>query len=110
MSKSGVVILSSSLWLQYEFVELFPTYLVWFVYLLVKGVIFFHDKYSPVEILFNSLVKKAQRNAEGSNAGTNPGDGRVHIQDNPSATCAMKIRPLCRGNVIVCVPSADCAL
>lgn len=46
----------------------------------------------------------------GSNAGTNPGDGRVHIQDNPSATCAMKIRPLCGGNVIVCVPSANCTV
>lgn len=34
----------------------------------------------------------------------------MHIQDNPSATCAMKIRPLCRGNVIVCMPSSDCTV
>lgn len=47
---------------------------------------------------------------EGYNAGTNPGDGRVHIQDNPSATCAMKIRPLCESNVIICVPSTDCTV
>lgn len=34
----------------------------------------------------------------------------MHIQDNPGATCAMKIRPLCEGNVIVCVPRADCSV
>lgn len=46
----------------------------------------------------------------GFKAGTNPGNGRVHIQDNPSATCATKIRPLCEGNVITCVPSTDCSV
>lgn len=67
MSKSSVVILSSSLLLLCEFVELSPTYLVWFVYLFSKGVgggEFLHDKYSPVKILFNSLVKNQKTRKE----------------------------------------------
>lgn len=115
MSKSSVVILSSSLLLLCEFVELSPTYLVWFVYLFSKGVGGGNFFTISIPLLKSSLIhwlktKKPERNVQGSNAGTSLGDGRVHIQDNPSATCAMKIRPLCRGNVIVYVPSSNCAL
>lgn len=68
MSKSAPVILSSSLWLQQQFVETLSNLFSLICLSLGKGgggwwyffffFFFFHDKYSPVEILFNSLVKK----------------------------------------------------